>query len=435
MNPTHGGEVWDYGLKPIDFSSNSNPLGPSREALKALQSWKVEYYPPPYCPELKAEIARYIGVKEKNISVGNGSMELIKDFCCTFLGKSDSTVIPEPTFSEYERYSRVFGRAAKQVLPEVEFKHSAMEIIRAIGHDTKMIFLCRPNNPTGAAMPEEEVMEVLELAQREGIMVFLDEAFIEFSKLNSFAHLVDDYSNLFVLRSFTKFFAIPGLRVGYGVGSPEIIKRLEEIKAPWTVNTFAHDAAIASLRDNAFIKRSRRFILKEKKSLEREIKKLGVNVFESEANFLLMRHNWNSKEVKKELLEEGLLIRDCSSFYGLDARFIRVCVRTRKDNKRMTEALGKQAFIGVKKGVDCSYFPCHFQGQDCTFCYCPLYPCGDEKLGRLIVGKKGKNVWTCKDCGWIHEPMNVEKIHTILGDMRIEDLDEKMRRKIKDAVI
>jgi histidinol-phosphate aminotransferase len=435
MNPTHGGEVWDYGLKPIDFSSNINPLGPSREALKALQSWKVEYYPPPYCPELKAEIAKYIGVKEKNITVGNGSMELIKDFCSTFLEKSNNTVVPEPTFSEYERYSKVFGKTVMQVLPEVEFEHSANEIIKAVDPDTKLIFLCRPNNPTGSAMPEEEVREVIEFVQKDDIMVFLDEAFIEFSALSSFAPFVEDYPNLFVMRSFTKFFAIPGLRVGYGVGSPEIINRLEDIKAPWSINIFAHDAAIASLRDRAFMTRSKKIIIREKKFLEKEIKKLGVRVFESNANFLLLQHNWNAKEVKKGLLEEGLLIRDCSSFYGLDARFIRICVRRRKDNKRLVDALGKQALIGVKKGVECSYFPCHFQGQDCTFCYCPLYPCGDEKLGRLIVGKKGKKVWTCKDCRRIHEPVNVEKIHRILGDKRIEDLDEKSRQRFKDFVL
>lgn len=431
MNPVHGGEVWKHGEIPIDFSANINPLGPSKQAIRALKSWKVNHYPPAYSTELKAEIVEYIGVGEDNITVGNGSIELVKDFCSVFVKRSDTALIAGPTFSEYERFSTVYGGGAQYVLPALEFKHEANEIISSVEKETKIIFICRPNNPTGGAMRKEDLMEVIEFSGERNIMVFLDEVFIEFSNLESFAAKVSEYENLFVLRSFTKFFALPGLRIGYAVSNPAVIKKLEELKPPWNINIFAHDAALASIRDIPYIQRTKKLIEKERRFLAAEISKLGVKVYDSNANFLLLRFNWNSREVKSELLKEGLLVRDCSNFFGLDTRFIRISVRRRKDNKRLIEALKKQTRLGVKKGKECKYFPCHFEEQDCKYCFCPFYPCDDEKLGSFIVGKKGKPVWTCKKCQWIHEPETLKQIQNLLGEENIDEMVLEKRLEIK----
>ncbi len=215
------------------------------------------------------------------------------------------------------------------------------------------------------------------------------------------------------------------------MSNPGIIEKLEKIRPPWNINIFAHDAALSSIRDNSYIERTKRLIEKERLFLATEISNLGVQVYESNANFLLLRFNWNSREVKEELLKEGLLIRDCSNFFGLDTRFIRVSVRGRKDNQLLIKALKKQTQSGVKKGKECKYFPCHFEGQDCTYCFCPFYPCDDKELGHFIEGGKGKPVWSCKDCHWIHEPETVRRIQKILGDDDIYRLSRKRRLEIK----
>jgi L-threonine-O-3-phosphate decarboxylase len=435
LSPVHGGEVWELGEIPIDFSANINPLGPSKQAIRVLKEWKVEHYPPPHSPELKVKIAKYVGVEEENITVGNGSIEIIKDFCSIFFKKSDTALIAGPTFAEYERFCKAYGGRAPYVLPSFEFGHRPDEIISSVDENTKIIFICRPNNPTGWAIGKDDLVEVIEFASEKDIYVFLDEVFIEFSNLESLAPKALTWENLFVLRSFTKFFALPGLRVGYGVSNPGIIEKLEKIRPPWNINIFAHDAALASIRDSSYFERTKRLIEKERLFLATKISNLGVQVYESNANFLLLRFNWNSREVKEELLKEGLLIRDCSNFFGLDTRFIRVSVRKRKDNQRLIEALKKQTQSGVKKGRECEYFPCHFEGQDCTYCFCPFYPCDDKELGHFISGRKGMPVWSCKDCRWIHEPETVRRIQKILGDGDIYRLSRKKRLEIKKKAI
>jgi Zn-finger protein len=129
-----------------------------------------------------------------------------------------------------------------------------------------------------------------------------------------------------------------------------------------------------------------------------------------------------------------LLIRDCSTYHGLNTRFIRISPRTRKDNLKLLAAIKKQAILGVKKGKECNYYPCHFEGQDCSYCFCPFYPCEDENLGSYIRGKNRKVVWTCKNCRHIHEPHIVKKITAFLGDKEIEGFDMKKRLEIKDAL-
>ncbi len=395
--------MWAHEIKPVDFSSNINPLGISPLALKALDIKKAQFYPPPYSPELKKGIAKCLGVKNENITLGNGSMELIKDFCSLFLDKRDVALVLEPTFSEYSRYSKIYGKAATPILASKNLGHVSEDVLNKVHDKTRVIFIGRPNNPTGYLIPEGELREILDFANKKGIYVFLDEVFIEFSQSRSAVKLINRYKNLFVLRSFTKFFAMPGLRVGYGVGCKELIDKLEAIKPPWNINISAHDMALASLQDESYISKSKKLIAKERDFLAANLKKEGIIVYDSHANFLLLRFNWNSRDVKSELLNQGLLVRDCSNFHGLDTRFIRVSVRGRKDNLKLISALKEQVKTGLKRGMDCSYYPCHFQGQDCTFCFCPFYPCKDKRRGGFILGKKGNRVWSCKNCVEMHK--------------------------------
>ncbi len=437
MKPVHGGDYWDHDLGTIDFSANINPLGPSKRALKTIEKWKINFYPPPYSPRLRSAVAGGLGVGEDCITLGNGSIEVLRDFCSRFLDKANTALIAGPTFSEYARFASVYGRGARYVLASEDncFQHRAEDIISSVDVSTKVIFICRPNNPTGSVMAEEDLTRVLEFAQEKDIYLFLDEAFIEFSQSRSLAPMVEKWDKLFVLRSFTKFYALPGLRIGYGVSNPGIIEDLERVKTPWTVNIFAHDAALESIRDKVYFEKTKKLIEKERRFLASEISNLGVKVYPTDANFLLLKYNWNSRDVKTELLKEGLLIRDCSTFNGLDTRFIRVSVRGRKDNLMLVKALEKQVKRGMRKGRECEYYPCHFEGQDCTYCFCPFYPCEDERLGKNIVGKKGTRVWSCKDCRWIHEAETVRKIQTLLGEDDIEELSRERRLEIKEKAM
>jgi threonine-phosphate decarboxylase len=288
---------------------------------------------------LKEALAGYLGVREENITLGNGSTELIKNFCQVFLQRGDRVIIPSPTFSEYEVLSRLMGARVKHVCAR-DLEICPGKIIKEIDDKTKAVFLCSPNNPTGRTI--EGIEEILQASLKKEAFVFLDEAYIEFTGSQGYCKRVGEFENLFVLRSMTKFFSLPGLRVGYGVGDSELVHYLEKVRIPWNVNSLAQAAAIASLGDVEFIEESRRVVKKEREFLRGEIRNLGLKVYGSEANFLLVnlrRKGLKAKDVREKLLRKGLLIRDCSSFTGLDEYFIRVCVRRRGENLRLTREL------------------------------------------------------------------------------------------------
>lgn len=330
----HGGDVWSEDVK-FDFSSNVNPLGPPKRVKEALSRGigKIHHYPDINATELRSAISEYVGVKPGNITLGNGSTELIKNFCEVFI-RGGNVVIPIPTFSEYEVYSRLYGAKLQYTSLELE------EIIEAIDKDTGAVFLCNPNNPTGSLFDENEILMVVEAALDASALVFLDEAYIEFSDSRSFGSRVQGFENLFVLRSLTKFFSLAGLRVGYGVANKSLIRCMEKVRIPWNVNTLAQVAGIESLRDEKFIKTSRDFMKTEWDFLFDELSKF-LKVERSHANFFLINLEGKIKalELKETLLEKGILIRDCSTFTGLDDNFIRVCIRKHETNVRLIEEL------------------------------------------------------------------------------------------------
>ncbi len=330
--PPHGGDVWSGDVK-IDFSSNVNPLGPPEDVKGALTSalGEIHHYPDINAAELKKEISKYIGIEPDNITLGNGSVELIKNFTELFVGEGN-VVIPAPTFSEYGYFSQLKGVRLRRVTPEYN------KIIDAIDKDTDVVFLCNPNNPTGALFDEGEIRKVLEAALDASALMFLDEAYIEFSEGKSFANRADEFENLFVSRSLTKFFSLAGLRVGYGTANKDLIDRMEQVRVPWNVNTLAQAAGIHSLKDKKFIETSREFIKKEREFLFEELSKF-LKARKSYANFFLIDLDGKikSRELKEALLKKGILIRDCSTFTGLDNNFIRVCIRKHDENLKLIE--------------------------------------------------------------------------------------------------
>ena len=351
----HGGEVWEVmsrtGLRRdeiIDFSANVNPLGPSPLALESIKNNLdcIPYYPDSDCNLLREAIAKYLGgVSGENVILGNGSTEVIHLFAEVFIERGDLALIPVPTFGEYEKAVRKMGGKPRYIRLSRDFHIDLGSFLREM-KGAKIIFLCNPNNPTSTLILHDSLLWIIEKAYEEDALVFLDESFIEFvdeKERFSMVSEVKNYPNLFVLRSFTKIFGLAGLRVGYGVAHSEVANLLLRAKVPWNVNCLAQAAAIAALNDDEYLRRTWRLIKDEKAFLLRELRGIrGFKVFPAHANFILINirdSGFTAAELKERLLKYGILIRDCSSFRGLDEYYIRVAVRTRRENEKFIKSL------------------------------------------------------------------------------------------------
>ncbi len=351
----HGAEVLgaaeESGLKPheiLDFSSSVNPLGPSKKALEAAKKAfsQIAAYPDSNSNELRQVIANHFGsLNKNNVVVGNGSTELMYLFAESFLKTGETALIPAPTFGEYESAVRKTGETPKFL------KLGKSLNVKAISFKTeiscaKIIFLCNPNNPTSMLIPKETLTSIIELALEHDTFVFLDEDFLEFvenEKVLTMINKINTYPNLFILRSFTKIFGLTGLRIGYGIANEEIINVLSCAKIPWNVNCLAQAAAIAALKDEEHLQVTRELIKKEKDWLCAELSKFDSFKFSlPDANFFFInihKSGLKASELKSKMLKKGILIRDCTSFRGLDDFYVRIAVKTRVENEQLIEAL------------------------------------------------------------------------------------------------
>jgi len=351
----HGGDTLDAADKSglrreeiLDFSSSVNPLGPSKKALEAAKKCfkEIPAYPDSNCFELRQAIASHFsGISKNNVVVGNGSTELIYLFAEAFLKKGEVALIPAPTFAEYESAVRKTGEKAKFVKLDKNFNVDGSVYIREMA-GAKIVFLCNPNNPTSILIPKETLTGIVERALKQDSLVFLDEDFLEFvenEKALSLISKIKRYPNLFILRSFTKIFALTGLRVGYGIASEEIINVLSCAKIPWNVNCLAQAAAVAALKDEEHLTVTRELIKKEKVRLLTDLEQFkSFRVYPPDANFFFVdvrKSGLTATELANKLLQQDILIRDCTSFRGLDQYYIRVAVKTRSENERLIDAL------------------------------------------------------------------------------------------------
>jgi threonine-phosphate decarboxylase len=353
----HGAEVYgaaaESGFKTediLDFSSSVNPLGPSQKALDAITSAfnRIEAYPDSYSNALRKVLAEHYGnISPENIIVGNGSTELMYLFAEVFLRRGEKALMAAPTFGEYEAAIRKTGESVKFVRLSGDFQLEA-EAFRREMAGCKIVFLCNPNNPTSKLIPQKTLTEILDNALEQGILVFLDEDFLEFiddEKNRTMISKIDKYPNLFVLRSFTKLFGLTGLRCGYGIAHKDIINAMLCAKIPWNVNCLAQPAAIAALNDKEHLKQTLDLIKKEKAYLQQELSQFKNFTFtEPDANFFFIdirNTSLTANNIKHRMLKQGILIRDCSSFVGLNEFYIRVAVKTHPENVRLIDAFKK----------------------------------------------------------------------------------------------
>jgi len=333
----------------LEFSGPINFLGPSPKAVEAVKQHAklIKFYPDPNPVEFKAEVAKYVGhgVEEENIILGNGSIELI--YAITeILPRGFNAVIPVPSFSEYEKAAlRVGGKPVFVQLPQ-NFALETDKIKKAVTGDTKIMCICNPHSPSGTLYSKEDVLELADFCHKKNVIFSVDENYIEFANKGqetTLAGMMKDYENFFVIRSVTKFYGMAGIRLGYGIASPNLVKKLENVRVPWSINSLASCATLAAFNDTDFIDNTKRTITKEREQLAKSLNEIdGLHVYPSVTNFLLVKilnRKITSTKLKDLLAKERILIRDCCTFIGLDDSYFRITIRSAKDNQTLIQTI------------------------------------------------------------------------------------------------
>lgn len=347
----HGGnlkELQEKNSEPIlDFSANINPYGLSKKVKSAIEANidGIVHYPEPDSRELIHKLAVAYNIDEDKIIVGNGAVELLYILCHILQPKN--VLIVAPAFSEYERASRAVGANINYAMlnERVDFNSPMRDIIVKIkGND--IVFIGNPNNPTGTLYTVEDMELLIEHAENNGCFVVVDESFIDFIKTSeafSALPLVNKYHNLLVLHSLTKFYAIPGLRLGFAATQHEVLDPLYSAKDPWNVNSLAQIAGITALEDKVYQRRGRTYTRTEINYLYEELLTLPkLKIYEPTVNFILVNvkeTGFTSSQFREKLLTYNIAIRDCTNYPGLDEYFVRFAVRTREENDELIDAL------------------------------------------------------------------------------------------------
>lgn len=385
----HGGNIYkvfrEKNIKEIlDYSSNINPYGiPESLKKRITENLEVlERYPDPDYVELRQKLANLNKVNLSDIVLGNGATEIIFLFMKVINPKK--ILIVSPTFGEYERAvkaTEISGDTVSlsssngdnknienkkieieyfELKESDDFKLNIGNLKNELENKYDLLIICNPNNPTGKFLKLAQTEEILKECNKYDTKLFIDEAFIEFladGMKESIINTEENKKNLFVTRAFTKFFAIPGLRLGYGMYfDKELEKKISEKKEPWSVNNFAEMAGLTVLDDAEYIEKTLKWIAEEKIYMYEKLNKIsGMKVYETEVNFItgkidekLFSEGLNVKILREKMLEQGILIRDASNFKFLDERFFRLAIKDRASNERVIEVM-KEIFR--EKGV------------------------------------------------------------------------------------
>ncbi len=324
----------------IKLASNENPLGPSPRGVKALQeaARRIHIYPDSNSYYLKEALSKHLGVAPEQLILGNGSDEILRMLGETFLIPEDEVIVSEHTFSGYQFVARLMG-AQDVVVPMKDYTFDLEAMAQAVSPKTKMVFICNPNNPTGTFVGVEELERFLD-AVPPRVLVVMDEAYYEYVDDPAYPDTVamlPSRKNLVVLRTFSKIYGLAGLRVGYGIGDPEVIAAINRVREPFNVNSLAQAAALAALTDEEFLEESRAVNRAGKAFLYQEFERLGLSYLPSESNFILVNVGMDSRKFMGAMLKRGVIIRAGDSF-GLPG-FIRVTVGREQDNRRFIDAL------------------------------------------------------------------------------------------------
>jgi threonine-phosphate decarboxylase len=349
----HGGNVYKAAKqlnmpynKILDFSANINPLGFPDVVRQVIINHinDIVHYPDTEQMELKKVAAEYYCINPENLLPGNGSVELINIIMEAL--RPSKVIIPAPTFSEYAHSCRTRGIKTELIdmtKNNFEWDMELFERAEKLMDKNSMLVLCNPNNPTGKLILKNDIINMLELVKEKRSFLLLDEAFMDFViNSQSLIKEVEKHKNLIILRSLTKFFALPGLRVGFAASNSELIQKISELKDPWNINTFAGLVGSEVLKDKNYIELTKKFISQEKEYFWGTLNDIrGISPFHPEANFVFVRITGEitSDALAQKLKKYGILIRRCGNFDFLDDNFFRVAVRKREENDILISAL------------------------------------------------------------------------------------------------
>ncbi len=358
----HGGDIYNYqgGVENVlDFSANINPLGIPKNVIRAAAEGAAQSasYPDPHCRALRLALAQSEGadLRPENIICGNGAADLI--FALALAQKPQKALLLAPGFHEYEQALRAVGCQIDYHFLQASagFQPNIDELLRQVTPEVELLFFCNPNNPTGLALTRRELLPLLERCRQCGVLMVLDEcfnAFLDEPADYTLKPLLAQYPNLFILKAFTKIYAMPGLRLGYGLCADcGLLTRLEEVSQPWRVSTPAQTAGLAALQETDYVSRAQALVKTERHFLRQGLMDLGWQVYNSQANYLFFQCP-NQPDLAAACRARGVLLRDCSNYVGLTPGFYRIAVRTRAENEKLLAVL-QQA--GERRPNQCSH--------------------------------------------------------------------------------
>lgn len=326
----------------VKLASNENPFGPSPKALAVIakEAKRLHVYPDQKSTLLREALAKKLKIKDDQIIVGNGSDEIMQIAAASFLKPGEEVVIPENTFSLYEFVTRVFDGKLVFV-PLKGFEQDLDAMAAAVTPKTKMIFLCNPHNPTGTMISKKSLHDFLARVPNN-VLVIIDEAYMEFADPKAFPESLSyvlEGKNVLVLRTFSKFYGLAGLRVGCGIAKPDLTKVMFRVKPPFNVNRLAQAGAVAALDDKKFADKTLQNNDEGKKYLYAEFDKLGLEYKKTESNFIFVNIKKPADELFLELMKKGVIVRPLTSF-GLP-QAIRVSIGTKEQCKKLLGALSE----------------------------------------------------------------------------------------------
>lgn len=337
----HGGDLLTYQKyykgKLIDFSSNINPLGyPKGLEKQLIDSFSdMTKYPDIKYRHLKQSISQYLKCKEENVILGNGAVDIINNFITMF----PRVIIYLPSFSEYEQRAQIYNKDIIRLAYKEDFTLD-LEALKEKVEPESLIILGNPNNPTGLRIEKETLIKIYEIIEEKDGYLLLDEAFYEFcpedyDSIQVFSK--NSYKRVGIIRAATKFFALPGIRLGYGCVSEDMAQKYKTVELPWSVNSLADRAGRYIFKCTDYIEKSKAYIERERKYLLEELSNIkSINPFMTHSNYILIKLlKWNEEYVFNFFLKKGLLIRKCSSFKGLDNTYIRVAIKNREENIKL----------------------------------------------------------------------------------------------------
>ena len=346
MQLIHGGD-WagyqaEYGAAPLDFSANTSPLGLPGGVAAAIAAnlQTADRYPDPLCRALRQKLAAACGVLPAQVLCGNGAADLIFRLALAKAGRP--ALVTAPTFAEYQQALELARCPVEQfILTEAEGFAVTEKILERITPGLGLLFLCEPNNPTGLVTEPALLLRILEKCAACGTLLVVDECFNEFlpqPAAHTLAGRLAEYPNLLILKAFTKWYAMAGVRLGYALCTDEaLLEHMARCGQPWGVSTLAQAAGLAALDETEYSARLRGLILCQRPALMQGLAELGCRVLPGQANYLLFYHK--DPQLTALLRPKGVLLRDCANYPGLGPGWYRAAVRTASENAALLQAL------------------------------------------------------------------------------------------------